>query len=430
MIGYISLPVYWISYEFFHYNWDLSWPWLTLGNALSPFYPIIQWYEFTGVLGGSLWILGINIFLFHFLKNAFTSQGASMYYIFSRAVILSFILDVPIFVSLVRFYTYKESEDPVKISMIQPNIDPYNEKFAETGDGKYLSPDKQIYKLLEMSKMSVDSSTNYLVWPETALPEGIFIEQLNSFSEINNMIKLVEHFPDLKIITGAMLYDKYDDAEKTVTSRKLYGTQNSWYDAFNSSILIERNKPLQIHHKSKLVPGVEIMPYPEVLKILEPLAINLGGTSGTLAREKQQKLFVTNDSDLFIPVICYESIFGDYVSNYVKMGAEFIIVITNDGWWGSTPGYHQHLELAKLRAIETRRSIARCANTGISCFINQRGEIIKESAWWMPFVLTHSINKNKKMTLYAMYGDYLGRLALVLSFFLLLSALIKRKKII
>src|SRR5207247_2436074 len=111
-------------------------------------------------------------------------------------------------------------------------------------------------------------------------------------------------------------------------------------------------------------------------------SIDLGGTSGSLGMQKERTVFKTQStinnpqSAIFIaPAICYESIYGDFLSAYIRNGAEFIAVITNDGWWGDTPGYIQHENYARLAAIEFRRDIARSANTGISCFINQKGDI-------------------------------------------------------
>jgi apolipoprotein N-acyltransferase len=109
------------------------------------------------------------------------------------------------------------------------------------------------------------------------------------------------------------------------------------------------------------------------------------------------------------PIICYESIWGEYVAKAVSKGAQFIAVITNDGWWGNTSGKDQHLAYAKLRAIETRRWVARSANTGISGFINQRGDVVKKSGWWVSTALEADINLNDELTFYVKYGDYIAQ---------------------
>jgi apolipoprotein N-acyltransferase len=125
-------------------------------------------------------------------------------------------------------------------------------------------------------------------------------------------------------------------------------------------------------------------------------------------------------------VICYESIYGEFIGRFVRNGAELIFVITNDGWWGDTPGHRQHFSFSRLRAVETRRSIARSANTGISAFINQRGDVLQESEYWVPAVLKQSMNANSNITFYSMNGDYLARIASFISVMLLLIAISMR----
>jgi len=100
------------------------------------------------------------------------------------------------------------------------------------------------------------------------------------------------------------------------------------------------------------------------------------------------------------------------VAEYVRQGAQFIAVVTNDGWWGNTSGKDQHLAYAQLRAIENRRWVARAANTGISGFINQRGDVVQQTEWWVPASLNQEINLNEEITFYTQTGDYLAYLAL------------------
>src|SRR5690606_37527166 len=129
------------------------------------------------------------------------------------------------------------------------------------------------------------------------------------------------------------------------------------------------------------------------------------------------------------PVICYESIWGDYVSKYVKEGAQFIAVITNDGWWGNTSGKDQHLDYAKLRAIETRRWVVRSANTGISACMNQRGDIVQQTKWWEPTALKQETSLNGEITFYTNKGGYLaylGSIARIIFFGIILFKVKKR----
>ena len=132
-----------------------------------------------------------------------------------------------------------------------------------------------------------------------------------------------------------------------------------------------------------------------------------------------------NDSIKIGTIICYESVYGEFVTEYVQKGAGYLFVITNDGWWGNTPGHRQHNSLSSIRAVETRRSIARSANTGISSFINQRGDVLQELTWWKRGALKQDLNYNTKLTFYVKHGDYIGRTAFYLGWFQLASVLLK-----
>jgi apolipoprotein N-acyltransferase len=157
------------------------------------------------------------------------------------------------------------------------------------------------------------------------------------------------------------------------------------------------------------------MPYPQYAKLLNYFTINLGGIEGSLGTQKERTVFFNKDSIGVAPVICYESIFGEYVGDYIRKGANVICIMTNDGWWGDTGGYKQHCMYASLRAIESRRSIARSANTGISCFIDQRGDITQAQPWRVDAVIHDTLQANTTMTFYTLHGDYLARFALWLS---------------
>jgi apolipoprotein N-acyltransferase len=391
--GYVSLPVYWISFEYIHLQWELSWPWLTLGNGFASYYKWIQWYEYTGILGGSLWILAVNILLFNSFKKKFTIYNLQ----FTIALLL---IIFPISYSLIRYGNYKETSYPINISIVQPNIDPYNEKFSG------MSAHDQLLKILRLASGVTDSSTDYLVAPETALPNGIWEEDLQSHPDIKILRSTMKAFPKLTVVIGAATNRIYEDGKPHSETARKFTDNPAYYDSYNTALQLDNfSDSIQVYHKSKLVPGVEKMPYPKIFGFLEKLSINLGGMSGSLGAEKEPFAFVSKDSIRIAPIICYESVYGDYVSQYVRKGAQLLFIITNDGWWGNTPGHRQHLVYGRLRAIEMRRDIARSANTGISCFINQRGDISHQTKYWEDDAIKETMNANNEMTFYAKYGD-------------------------
>ena len=202
-------------------------------------------------------------------------------------------------------------------------------------------------------------------------------------------------------------------------------TNWQWTEEYNAAIQIDSSKKVQVYYKSILVPGVESVPYPKLFAFLEPLLINEGGTSVSYGRQDYRSVFSSPGKTGIAPVICYESIFGEYVSDYIKDGASLIFIMTNDGWWGNTDGHLQHLYYGAMRAIENRRCIVRSANTGTSCFIDERGNISHATLWWQPTVIKASVTSNSKETFYTRYGDYIGFYSLLISAVLILLAVIK-----
>ncbi|HFB62262.1 MAG TPA: apolipoprotein N-acyltransferase, partial [Bacteroidetes bacterium] len=224
---------------------------------------------------------------------------------------------------------------------------------------------------------------------------------------------------------GATTYRWLRKNEKRTPPARLY-RKGMYYYAYNTAFYIDHSPYVQIHHKSKFTPGVEKMPDWFLLRPLEKYAINLGGTVGSLKGDDHITLFENNSTGTKIgTAICYESVFGDYVAEYVRQGAEILFVITNDGWWGNTPGYRQHFLFSVLRAIETRRDVARSANTGASGFINQRGDVLQRTAYWKPAVISETLHLNDKMTYYVKNGDQLARVSAYISALILLVSLVQ-----
>jgi apolipoprotein N-acyltransferase len=273
-----------------------------------------------------------------------------------------------------------------------------------------------LIKLIELTNGKLDQKTNYLVGPETALVEYLWEDRLNESSDLKYLDSLLHVYPNLNILIGASTLKVFMPGEQLSATARKFGNTEQYYDSYNTALQLDHKGNIQIYHKSKLVPGVEKMPWPAVFKYIEKFAIDLGGISGSLGMQEEREAFFTNDRKYAAgPIVCYESVYGEYVGEYVKKGANFLSIITNDGWWGDTPGYKQHLKYGAIRAVETRRSIVRAANTGISCIINQRGEISNTTSWWTDDAIKATINVNDKITLYTRFGDYLGLMAVYFS---------------
>lgn len=413
--GYLSFVAAWIACEFAYTHGEVSWPWLTLGNGFAYEVKLIQWYEYTGAMGGSLWVLLVNLLVY---RSFFNNKSE---YAFNRKIasIASAFIVFPIALSLILFYSYTEKINPRKIIVIQPNIDPYL-KFND------IPSIEQTLIQVNIAEELADSTVDYVVAPETSIMNDIWIGEFDKVDDFRLIRDLISDYPRMKYVTGIMCYELYAPNDvKTSTAKEF--RNGFYYDSYNSSIQIDSTSEIQLYHKSKLVVGVEKMPYPGLLKILKPLTMRLGGTFRSHNTQKEREAFFAPDKQTAVGTpICYESVYGEFVGEFVKKGATLIFVITNDGWWDDTPGHRQHNSLSSIRAIETRRSIARSANTGTSSFINQRGEVLQKLGWWKRGALVDTLNANDKITFYVRYGDYIGRASFFATIVLLVSYLVRR----
>ncbi len=400
--GYFILVFYWISMEYFDLQWELSWPWLDLGNGFASWHHFVQWYEYTGTLGGTLWILLVNLSFFKVAKYiVFGVDNKLKIYLRTTAAILFALL--PMMLSWVLYQKYEENTDhPIDVVVVQPNNDPYTEQYE-------LSASVIMDHVFDLSDSLMDENVDYLIGPESLIQETPLWEStIQSSTSFRKMKKYIEANPNLKFVVGASTYRRVKNGEALKPAARKFSNADKYYYAFNTALYLDSTFTLQKYYKSKLTPGVEHMPFKQVFSFVENLALDLGGTVGTLGINEERTPFVS-PSEKTAPVICYESIYGEFVSQFVKNGAQALFIITNDGWWNESPGHRQHMKYAALRAIETRRSIARSANTGISCFIDQRGDIYQATKYWEDAVIRRKINLNDELTFYVKYGDYIGR---------------------
>lgn len=409
-IGYASFILIWTAFEYLHFNWELSWPWLSMGDFFSIQTNWIQWYEYTGVLGGTIWVLLLNLSLFLLLKRLLSEKNKTRLLPNLAGVLALIIIPVSISYLLIPFPVKKSKR--TEIVVVQPNIDPYNEKFSETS-----SVEEQLAKFFALADKKTTSNTDLILGPETVISRGFFEQDLTAFPFYQVIASFRKKHPHTEILLGASSACFYD-YKRSVAAQAFNG---GYYESYNSSLFVNVKNKNAFIHKSKLVLGVEKIPFSESLPFLENLAIENGGTSGTLGIEDEPKIF-TGKSKL-APIVCYESIYGEFVSKQSKLGAQVLCILTNDGWWKDTPGYKQHFSFARLRAIENRKWVVRSANTGKSGLISPSGEVIKETGWWVEDVFRCSVPLLGGQTFYVKHGDYLGRGFLAVSYLLTAYAL-------
>lgn len=415
--AYAALVAFWLSFEYIHLNWQLSWPWLTLGNAFASHPGWVQWYEYTGTTGGSLWVMLVNVLVVRALRTA-TGPGKTGWKKWLRpagALLLPLLVSWGISASL--FFPASATSNVV---VVQPNIDPY-QKF-EAG-----MQDAQLQKMLRLSEEKLDPNTVLVVWPETALnlPNGIEENRLHEYPSFMPLWNFLKAHPRVKLLTGVESYRLYTEASRTPTARAT-ADASQFFDSFNTAALLDSTGAgSNYYHKSKLVPGVETLP--TYLRFLDSWFEQFGGTGSGYTAQTERSVLEDKTTGLRIaPAICYESIYGEFMTAYIRNGANVISIITNDGWWSNTSGHKQHKEYARLRAIETRRWVLRSANTGISCFIAPNGDLFEQQPWdtaaaaKSPLVLLHDL------TFYVRFGDLISKIALTGAVAIILLALYQR----
>lgn len=428
VLPYILLMVMWIAWERAYFDVDISWPWLVLGNAFAGSIRSVQWYEYTGALGGSLWIWMSNLAVFGLLVAL--SDGSWTMKFNPKAKIASIvgsivILTAPFAVSGIIYGSYDEKPDPMDVVIVQPNIDPYHKFEAMTQAQQNAVFISQAEGALAGRKADSTATGPLLVLAPETFTNDVATNDLNYSRTLRLFDAFLKDYPGVNILFGASSHTYIDSAVRpSHTARQI--RDGRWIESHNSAIMTDGNGHPEIFHKNKLVVAVEMTPYPAVFCPIDDM---LGGVMGRcIGQDSISVLHVRSLDDTVIPVgcaICYESVYGEYYTGYVRKGARAMTIITNDAWWGNTPGYRQHLRYASLRAIETRRSIARCANTGISAFIDQRGDILETSQWWKQAVMHGSINLNDDMTFFVRNGDITGRVCTFV-FWLLTAALAVR----
>jgi len=418
-IGYLALVAYWLSFEYGHMQWELTWPWLTLGNGWAEYPALVQWYEFTGVFGGSLWIWWANILALRWYQRWQAGQPSSKAKWQFAALAL-----LPMLVSIIQYLSYQEDGETIDVVVVQPNYEPHFEKFA-------IPEREQAQRFIELSLTKMDSLVDYLVFPETSFG---FVRERDpwNYAPLQQIRRALADYPRLKIVTGLNAYHDFSPGE-TPSGAVRYRTRANQQIAFEvinlaAQLPIDPAQSPQTYRKSKLVPGAESFPFKDLFFFMEPLVHQLGGSTAGLGTQPEREAF-TSEVAAVAPVICYESIFGEYFADYIRKpaSANVVFIMTNDGWWDHTAGHRQHLAFASLRAIETRRAIARSANTGISAFINQRGDIEQPTAYEEAVAIRQKIYLNSEETFYVRWGDLIARVAIFTSIILLLNTFVKSR---
>lgn len=381
------LPVFYVSYEFAYMLTDLSFPWLSLGNGLSLFTTFIQIADVIGQLGLSLLVVLLNVLIY---KSIITFRcNKKSFYINSSFTLL--ILMFILIYGFVKLNSEQNTAQKIKVGLIQPNLDPW-----EKWKGQDLN--ELVGSYLYLSRAAESSGAELIIWPETALPVYLRTEMYSSILDSickfidENHVYLLSGMPDIKFF-----YDK-----ENIPSDAKYSSANDYYYATYNSILLFSPYTAQIesYGKMNLVPFGERVPFVDELPFLGKIIKWGVGISGwnvgkdtTVFRLAAKNTFKSDKKDTLKigGLVCYESIYPTFAAEFVKRGADFLAVVTNDSWYGKLSGPYQHKDFAALRAVENRRSVVRAANGGISCIINPFGETQKETEMFTKSVVVGDV---------------------------------------
>jgi len=390
------IPSVWVLLEYIRGHLFTGFPWALLGHSQYLNLPVIQIADITGAWGVSFLLMTANVAIVEIIW----SWRRRLWPRLRAAVIL---LTLFLFVTLYYGYfrlclsprTYHP--EPIKISVVQGNI-------LQELKWNPQAKDYIINKYLGLSAQAVKDKPDLVIWPEAALPvileeEPIFFERVKDFARGNKT----------PLLLGA------------VTKR-----DNLYY---NSALLVSgRGEPAGRYDKLHLVPFGEYIPLKRALPFLETIV-----PIGDISAGREYTVF-SQGARYFSVLICFEDLFPELASGFVKSGAQFLVNITNDAWYKKTSAAHQHLQASVFRAVENRVPLVRAANTGVSGFILPSGKIIslvQDKNGREIFIDGYKAEKialqKRVLSFYTRYGDIFVALCFLFTLYGIISPFKKKQ---
>jgi len=409
---YFCIPFLWTGVEYIRSLGVLGFPWNSLAYTQSYYLSLIQYVSFTSVYGVSLWVVTINVFVLLLIKNLSNIKKVVLYF-----VILIFLLVLPwVYGILVIPGEEENQEEKIRVGLIQGNIDPYIK-----WDNEFLEENLKIYS--ELTLQAVKDRPQLIIWPETAVPDFLRVSNLY-LTKIRKLLSNIK----MPLITGAPNFEYLADHT---------------YQTYNAAFLITANfDEFQIYHKIHLVPFGERVPFTETFPFLKDFLESLEMGEGNFSPGKDIVSFKVpitfSDSSpyqlsrdqIFVPVvICFESLFPELVREFIIKGADILVIITNDAWFKKSAAPYHHAQNAVFRAIENRISIARCANTGVSMFVDPYGRTLKSTPIFQKMFLIEDVPLRSETTFFTRYGNIFTISICLLNFVPLIAALLIPKRI-
>ena len=379
----------WVSVEYLRLFTEFAFPWTNIAHTQVRFLGIIQQADIWGVFGVSFWVVLLNVLAYEAIKSARTNRAAAWRYAGTFLIVIA----VAITYGRWRLAEIPTKPRDIRIALVQPNLSMDIKWHPQIGL-------RRSRDILDSLTMGIDSgSVDLVMWPETAIPTYLVyvspeVEDPYYRTPVPNYLgylrRLVEHV-DVPMVIGSPVYDYRRDK------------------AFNSGVVISPDSiPVQSYDKRALVPFGERVPYDQIFGFLEELNLGMAHWSPG----ERANVLETPTCRIGIGV-CLESVFPDLMRELVHNGADILVVLTNDAWFGNTSLIYQHAEYAAFRAIENRIWIARNANTGISCFVDPWGRITGKIDVFETGVLIDSVGRRERETVYSRWGNWLPQACLL-----------------
>lgn len=382
---WVALPIVWTGVEWaIGHQGDVRFPWLGAGTSLADAPVLVQWADIAGARGVTLWVVWCNV--------ALVETFAERRGMWGRGGVVVRVLPVVLTVLLAWGYgTWRMRTLPTRdvgvVALIQPN-----EGFREKLDPA--RADSVVAKLFDLTRRArALSRPDLVIWPEVAVPDFLFRHR--GWDTTIAALAREGHTP---ILTGGLYVRELSDGS--------YDFRHYYNAAFFYDSTGDRRR-WPVYGKHYLVPIVERVPF------VNPEWFRRVNWFGGFSRGTELPIYRANVGRFGV-IICYESIFEDLPRRYRQTGAEFLVNITNDKWYGRTAGPYQHASHLVLRAIETRLGIARAANSGISEFIDPLGRVYHATRLETESIeAIDRLRTSDVVTLYTRWGDWVGTLAVL-----------------
>ncbi|HHF43115.1 MAG TPA: apolipoprotein N-acyltransferase [Candidatus Aminicenantes bacterium] len=390
-LGFFLLPFYWIALEYILGRFLTGFPWGIIGYTQHQNLYFLQLASLTGVAGLSFFIL---LFQSSFLYSLQFRRRKPFF------IVLALIL-------LIHVWGYIRLRQPLAdtprftVGVIQGNVssDIYWEMVPPQ------TVEDLFQRHLQLTHQAIEQGAGLVVWPEFSVPL-CFSCPYGPFPYLQKTLTSLAQENEVTLLLGT------NEREEAANKPRF----------FNTALCLQPDGSFTTYYKMHLVPFGEYTPYPQIFSFLKKVTHAIGDiTPGKKATLHHYQAYS------FGSPICYEIIFPSLVRQFIQKGANFLVTITNDGWYGTSSAPYQHFAIAIFRAVEFKRYLLRAATTGISGIIDPYGRVIARSQLMTPAVLTAEITPLQGKTLYARLGEFLSLISLTITGAFFILSLRQRK---